>query len=39
MTKEPTVSCVDVAVSGNRSPKSDEGVKGTEADQQSIQTG
>ena len=37
-TKEPTVSWVDIAVSGNRSPRSDGGVK-EETDQQSIQTG
>ena len=36
-TKDHTVSWADIAVSGNRSPMSDEGEK--EADQQSIQTG
>ena len=38
-TKELTSSWVDIAVSGNRRPKSGGGVKEKEADQQSIQTG
>jgi len=38
-TKEPTVSWADIAVSGNRRPKSDGAVKEKEADQQSSQTG
>ena len=35
--KEPTLSWADIAVSGNRRPNSDGGVK-DEADQQSLQT-
>jgi len=38
-TKEPTVSWVNIVVSGTRSPRSDEGAKEVEADHQSIQTG
>jgi len=37
-TKEPTVSWADIAVIGNRSPRSD-GEEKEEADQQSKQTG
>ena len=37
-TKDPTVSRSDIAVSGTRSPRSDEGVKEEEANHQSIQT-
>jgi hypothetical protein len=39
-TKEPTVSWADIAVSGNRSPRSDgEEEEEEAADQQNIQTG
>ena len=38
-TKEHTVSWADIAVSGNRSPSSDGGVKEKEAGKRSIQTG
>jgi len=38
-TKEPKVSWADIAVSGNRSPRSDGGLKEREANQQTIQTG